>query len=334
MKKILSTIAASLLVVTTFSANANEGLYIGPSLSAYYLDSERYVGGGESPELIGFNIGYRFFNDWALEIGVGTEISNSEFEMAKIDFYYWFGEDTTGWRPYFTMGVAYYEQDVGSTPGPIPGSLGSGPTLVDSDQKYTHQGSIGFGLSKMLDPHWEFRGDVRFLHQIREGQEGIGDGSLNFALNYYFNSPVVKPAVVKAVPIPEFAPEPELPPEMRTIVVRLNVEFEFDKAVVRVIYGDELEAITNAMKAHDDIDLLLEGHTDAIGTDEYNQDLSERRVAAVKTRLAEDYGIDESRISTMGYGESRPIADNDSDEGRARNRRVIGELSYTEVVVD
>lgn len=334
MKKILSVMAASLLAVATLSASANEGLYIGPSVSAYYLDSERYVGGAEDPLVVGLNLGYRFFNDWALEVSAGTDIGDNDFEVAKLDFYYWFGEQTTGWRPYFTMGFAYYEQDSGSTPGPIPGSLGSNPTLVDSDQRHTHQGSVGFGLSKMLDKHWEFRGDVRFLHQIREGQEGIGDGSLNLALNYYFKSPVVKPAVVEVVPTPEFAPEPELPPEMRTITVRLNVEFEFDKAIVRAIYGDELEAVANAMKAHDDIELVLEGHTDAIGTDEYNQDLSERRAAAVAARLIEDYDLDGSRVSTIGYGESRPIADNADDEGRARNRRVIGELSYSEVVVD
>ena len=103
---------------------------------------------------------------------------------------------------------------------------------------------------------------------------------------------------------------------------------------MRNIYGDELAAVANAMNAHDDIDLVLEGHTDAIGSDAYNQDLSARRAAAVKERIVQDYGIDPGRISTVGYGESRPIADNSTDEGRARNRRVIGELSYTEVVAD
>lgn len=116
--------------------------------------------------------------------------------------------------------------------------------------------------------------------------------------------------------------------------MRLNVEFEFDKAIVRAIYGDELEAIANAMKAHEDIDLVLEGHTDSVGPDEYNQGLSERRVVAVEAKLAEMYGLDPARVSTVGYGEARPIADNNTKEGRARNRRVIGELSYSEVFGD
>ena len=88
------------------------------------------------------------------------------------------------------------------------------------------------------------------------------------------------------------------------------------------------------MKAHEDIDLVLEGHTDSRGTDAYNQKLSERRAAAVKAKLTEMYGIPAGRISTVGYGESRPIADNATDEGRERNRRVIGEMSYSEIVVE
>lgn len=327
MRNKLTVLMGSALLACSVSAHANEGFYLGPSLSGYYLDSDRYVGGAEEAVVGGLNFGYRFFNDWALELGVGTEIANTDFEMAKLDFYYWFGEDTKNWRPYFTLGAVYYEQDVSS----------SGPTLASAEQKYTHQASAGVGLSKMLSDHWEFRGDVRFLHQVRESESNLNDGAINLALNYYFNAPKAAPVVAEAAPAPAPAPAVQAPapePETRSITVRLNVEFEFDKAVVRAIYGDELEAIANAMKAHDDIDLVLEGHTDAVGTDQYNQGLSERRVAAVKAKLAQDYGIDPARISTVGYGESRPIADNATAEGRARNRRVIGELSYTEVVVD
>jgi len=319
MKKLVAALGLSLLALTA-SVHAQEGLYLGPSLGYYYLDSDRVISGHDDAGVAGLNIGYRFFNDWALEAGYGKDIAGDDLEVAQLNAYFWLGEDDGGWRPYVVAGFSYYDRE--------------GESNLWSDEEYTHQAQIGFGFSKMLSEQWEFRGDARLAHKLREGNEGINDGSLNFALNYYFNkpaAPVVEEPVEPRVPeMPVREPEPE----MRTITVRLDVEFEFDKAVVRAIYGDELQAVANAMKVHDDIELVLEGHTDWIGTDAYNQDLSDRRAKAVKAKLVETYGIAANRISTVGYGESRPIADNKTDEGRARNRRVIGELSYSEVVVD
>ena len=320
MRKVIATVAAALLLAVTVNVNANDGLYVGASVSAYYLDSGRFDGGGESPIVGGAQFGYRFFDkQMAVEAGWGTQFGKSSFETIKADFFYFIGDDVEKWRPYVTLGYVYYKQDTTRD-----------PTLDSSDQKYTDQGSIGAGMAKMIADHWEFRGDLRYVGEF-DGDSN-SDASLNFAINYYFRAPPAEPVVVAVVPAPAPAPAPE--PEIRTITVRLNVEFEFDKAVVRAIYGDELEAVANAMKVHEDIELVLEGHTDSVGGEEYNQGLSERRVAAVEAKLAEDYGIDPNRIATVGYGETRPIADNDTDEGRAQNRRVIGEMSFTEVVVD
>ncbi|HEX4179012.1 MAG TPA: OmpA family protein, partial [Rhizomicrobium sp.] len=66
----------------------------------------------------------------------------------------------------------------------------------------------------------------------------------------------------------------------------------------------------------------VEGHTDNIGGDTYNLDLSKRRAAAVKNALVTRYHITADRLSTNGYGSSRPVETNDTLEGRARNRRV------------
>ena len=113
-----------------------------------------------------------------------------------------------------------------------------------------------------------------------------------------------------------------------------NIFPKFNKDTVLAVYGDQLEAIAAAMSVHEDIELVLEGHTDSRGSDEYNNDLSARRAAAVKQKLSADYDIAADRISSVGYGESRPIASNETDQGRARNRRVVGEMSFSEVVVD
>jgi len=67
----------------------------------------------------------------------------------------------------------------------------------------------------------------------------------------------------------------------------------------------------------------IAGHTDSVGSDEYNQDLSERRAQALKQFLIDHYKVAEDRLETIGYGESMPVADNATEQGRAKNRRVV-----------
>jgi OOP family OmpA-OmpF porin len=73
---------------------------------------------------------------------------------------------------------------------------------------------------------------------------------------------------------------------------------------------------------HPELRLSIEGHTDADGEEAYIQDLSERRAAAVKRFMLERYGVDEGRLESAGFGESQPVADNGTPEGRQQNRRV------------
>ena len=105
-----------------------------------------------------------------------------------------------------------------------------------------------------------------------------------------------------------------------------SLEFEHDKAIiVKNSYGD-LEALTNALLIRKDLNITLEGHTDSNGTEDYNMRLSKNRVEAVK-KFFVMYGVEESRISISYYGESKPIADNLTSNGRAKNRRVIISVS-------
>lgn len=83
-----------------------------------------------------------------------------------------------------------------------------------------------------------------------------------------------------------------------------------------------LEEIARMLQDHPDLNLAIEGHTDSDGDDAYNQELSERRAAAVKAFLLETYGIADSRLQTAGFGETRPVADNGTPEGKQQNRRV------------
>ncbi len=109
-------------------------------------------------------------------------------------------------------------------------------------------------------------------------------------------------------------------PVKRKLVLR-GVNFDFDKATIKREGEPVLDEAIQALKEQPDVRISVEGHTDSIGTDAYNQRLSERRAEAVADYLAAG-GIARSRMSARGYGESRPVASNATEDGRAQNRRV------------
>ena len=107
--------------------------------------------------------------------------------------------------------------------------------------------------------------------------------------------------------------------------VELDVKFDFDKAQVKQeSYGD-IKALADFMKQYPQTSTVVEGHTDSVGSDAYNQGLSERRANAVREVLVNQYGVESGRVQAVGYGESRPVADNATADGRAINRRVEAE---------
>jgi len=107
----------------------------------------------------------------------------------------------------------------------------------------------------------------------------------------------------------------------------LQLRFDFDKAEIRPKYTDELNKAGMFLKKHPEATMSIEGHTDSTGPEDYNQKLSERRAASVQDYLVNEFSVDASRLTTKGYGESRPIASNGAKEGRQKNRRVIGVIS-------
>jgi outer membrane protein OmpA-like peptidoglycan-associated protein len=101
-----------------------------------------------------------------------------------------------------------------------------------------------------------------------------------------------------------------------------DILFDFNSDRIREESAPRLEEIAGLLGRHPDWKLSIEGHTDGIAGDAYNLELSKRRAAAVKTALTERYRIEAHRLTTTGYGKSRPRDRNDTLEGRAKNRRV------------
>lgn len=108
----------------------------------------------------------------------------------------------------------------------------------------------------------------------------------------------------------------------------LNVEFDFDKADIKKDFYKEIDDLVQVMKEYPDIKIVIEGHTDSVGGAAYNQKLSLRRAEAVKKYMVEKCGIAASRLSTEGFGLTKPIASSATKEGRQKNRRVEAAADY------
>jgi OOP family OmpA-OmpF porin len=100
------------------------------------------------------------------------------------------------------------------------------------------------------------------------------------------------------------------------------VHFDFDKSRIRKSDDAELNRGIDFVKKYPDSKVRVEGYTDSIGTNKYNQKLSERRAEAVKNYLVHKGAVGASKITSVGYGETNPIASNKTKQGRAKNRRV------------
>ncbi len=107
------------------------------------------------------------------------------------------------------------------------------------------------------------------------------------------------------------------------VTIRLSgsILFDFDSATIRPDAERSLGEVLEVVKAFPSRPLRVEGHTDSIASESYNQALSERRGGSVADWLAA-HGVEKDRLKTVGWGESRPVADNGTKEGRQQNRRV------------
>lgn len=109
--------------------------------------------------------------------------------------------------------------------------------------------------------------------------------------------------------------------ELDKPVVLPGIQFEFNKAIIKPESESVLIQAYSSLNDHQEIVVEISGHADAVGSDDYNRDLSARRAESVKQWMV-NKGIAANRLTSVGYGESNPIASNDTEEGRALNRRI------------
>jgi OOP family OmpA-OmpF porin len=148
----------------------------------------------------------------------------------------------------------------------------------------------------------------------------------------YTPPPAAEPVPPPAPPVVETPPPPPPPvPVSEKVSFAAESLFDFDKALVKPDGKSALDALLVKLQGMNPEVMITVGHTDAVGSDAYNQKLSLRRANAVKAYLVSQ-GVDPARVYTEGKGESQPTADNRTAEGRAKNRRVTVEVVGTRTV--
>lgn len=155
----------------------------------------------------------------------------------------------------------------------------------------------------------------------------VGAAALGYAVCALLREEPPPPPQAKAEPPPPPPPAPAPPDPCSGRIVLRGATFAFDSDEITGASMATLDVAAETLRECPDIHTAVEGHTDSVGNDAYNQGLSQRRAESVSNYLS-NHGVSADRLQARGFGSSRPIADNSTEDGRALNRRV--ELSPLE----
>jgi OOP family OmpA-OmpF porin len=306
MKFFNSVLLSFFLFVTAPITSANQW-YIGATQAIYDLGEDSQWNGNIEVGQVGLQLGNNINDRFSIEAGYGVNFNREDIRMASLSGLFWLGDSTDKYRTYVLLGGNSYSFN--------------NKDLTDKEQ--STQFVVGGGFATDILGGLELRADLRAMTKEDDNNEDFG---IQLSLNHRFQSSMndsvnlTKPTEVR-----------QKIAASKPVAISLNVQFGFDSSEVLSLYSDQLEVIAKGMRQQDDIQLVLKGYSDSIGTVGYNYALSKARAEAVRLMLANDYGIALERISVVSYGEKDPVASNMYNKGRALNRRVIGELNFTEV---
>jgi len=188
-------------------------------------------------------------------------------------------------------------------------------------------GLVGGGLGAIESAGWAGGGAALGILTgglICYAQDGDEDGDGVFdRRDRCPDTPANTPVDHRGCPLPQYpvaAPEP-VHSEVITLSDADEVLFAFNQSDLTPTAKSQLDAVMGKLEDASVTSIKVVGHTDSVGSDEYNQGLSQRRAASVAAYLISQ-GVAPGKVTSEGKGESQPVADNDSDAGRAKNRRV------------
>ncbi|MEM8594359.1 MAG: OmpA family protein [Pseudomonadota bacterium] len=331
---------------------ADTGFYVVPSVGYHHTDDQR-----KSP-VDGANTGYK--DDATYGIAAGYQIDNNHavevaYNFTDTDF------DANGVAANdFRAKIHHYRVDALRSLGKF-GSVepfvvaGIGEQVIDPQgltgtQGYDQDetvGNVGLGyhvnVAKNLRVRADVRGNYSFDNEARDVTANVGLNWLAMPGRSAATSPVKStnndndndgvPNASDKCPNSKAGAKVDATgcyedlKESKSFTMRVN--FATNSSVITKASLAEVSQLAAFMKQYPEAKVVLEGHTDSRGSAAYNKKLSERRAIAVGKALVKSFGVDAARISTVGYGESRPMASNATASGRAQNRRTVGNVQAT-----
>lgn len=306
-----SILAASAAASFAQAEQPQPGFTLTPSIGYSAPAGERNL---EDDRAVGLSFGYQFDNPWAVEftyLNVDSEIDNTGFDIDgdqyRLDGLYHF-VNNSAFTPYVAagLGVTEYSNNL----------AGDGNTQLNA----------GGGVKYAIQDNLALRADYRLIDDL-EASRLDQVATLGLQVTFGGKEKAEPAPVVVATPVvepePVVEPQPVVEPEPEPVktVLPYQINFAFDSAAVRQSDYQDLQDIADHLEEYPNQVAQIQGYADDIGSESYNKELSEERAQAVARLLIEEFGIDASRIETVGYGEQYPLVPNTSPENRAENRR-------------
>lgn len=363
----LNKITLALIAAAAAPMMATAGVTVSPLLLGYhyteaqdddnqeklgfYQEDDLYTGAALGIELTPstqFQVEYGVTDSDAIRAN-GTKLGNAEREMISGNFLVGFDEFTgyrdTAFRPYALIGAGQQKIKVKNPDG--------------SERAETKDtiGNLGLGAMYRINDALSLRGEARAIHNFDHNLwDGMALAGLEVVLGGHLAPAVAAPAVPQTpvvvveadqdsdgdgvidsldqcpnTPANVVVDETGCPVQVQIddeLKMELLVFFDNDKSVIKEQYKPEIAKVAEKMREYPNSSASIEGHASKTGPSaRYNQRLSEARAIAVKTMLTNEFGVAPNRLSTVGYGYDRPIAPNDTEEGRAMNRRVYAVIT-------